>query len=76
MSSDIPPLVPVSAPPLVREKRHYPGDQKNQQQNKKKSDASSSDDDQRAEKLDDDLHQKPVNTDKNNVKVGHIDEYV
>lgn len=74
MSSDIPPLVPVSSPPLVREKRHYPGDQKDNSQ--KKSDASSTDEHQHQEESDDDLSHKPVNTDKKNVKVGHIDEYV
>ncbi|MCU7939694.1 MAG: hypothetical protein KZQ64_06175 [gamma proteobacterium symbiont of Bathyaustriella thionipta] len=76
MSNDIPPLVPASSPPLVREKRHYPGDQKNQKHNKKKSEYSATEEDQLPEETDDDLLHKPVNTDKNNVKVGHIDEYV
>lgn len=75
MSSDIPPLVPVSSPPLVREKRHYPGEQKNQQQNKKKSDAAS-ENEQQTEESDADKLPEPVNTDNKNVKVGHIDEYV
>ena len=75
MSSDIPPLMPVSSPPLVREKRHYPGDQKKQSENQKKSDDSSVDDDQSAGETDD-LLNKPANADKNNVNIGHIDEYV
>jgi len=75
MSSDIPPLMPISSPPLVREKRHYPGDQKQQSENQKKSDDSSVDDDQSTEETDDLLH-KPANADKKNVNIGHIDEYV
>ncbi len=68
MSGDISPLRPASPTPLVREKRHYPGEQKDSQQKQDK-------DTQSKKESDDGLHQKPVNTDEKNGKVGHIDEY-
>lgn len=68
MSGDISPLRPASPTPLVREKRHYPGEQKDNQQQQDK-------DSQSKKESDDDLQQKPVNTDEKNGKVGHIDEY-
>ena len=69
MSGDISPMSPASPTPLVREKRHYPGDQK---EKKQKQD----DDAQSKKEPDNDAQQKPVNIDEKNGKVGHIDEYV
>lgn len=65
MSGDISPLSPASPTPLVREKRHYPSEQKDKNQKKQEHD----------EQADNEAQQKPVNVDEKNVKVGHIDEY-
>ncbi len=72
MSGDISPLVPVSSTPLVREKRHYPGDQK---EKKQEQDEQTNDEAQSEKESDSDSQQKPVNIDEKNGKVGHIDEY-
>lgn len=69
MSNDISPLTPSSPTPLVREKRHYPGDQKEKQQPKDEDAQSKKDSDEPSS-------QKPVNIDEKDGKVGHIDEYV
>ncbi len=68
MSGDIPPLNPVSPTPLVREKRHYPGEHKDDQ-------ARSDKESQEKQSPDDGSNQNPVNTNEKNGKVGHIDEY-
>jgi hypothetical protein len=65
MSGDISPLSPTSPTPLVREKRHYPGEQKDKNQKKQEHD----------EQVANEAQQKPVNIDEKNVKVEHIDEY-
>ncbi|MCW8930675.1 MAG: hypothetical protein OQL19_10600 [Gammaproteobacteria bacterium] len=72
MSGDISPLSPISSTPLVREKRHYPGDQK---ENKQEQSDQTDDDAQSKEESEVDSQQKPMNNDKKNGKVGHIDEY-
>jgi len=72
MAGDISPMSPVSSTPLVREKRHYPNEEKEKNQKNDQSD----DDQQLKKESDDDMQQKRVNNDKKNVTVGHIDEYV
>jgi hypothetical protein len=86
MSGDISPLSPASATPLVREKRHYPGEQKEKNLKKQAQDVQTSDDEQAKNESDDDEQAKnesdddeqenTVNRDEKNVKIGHIDEYV
>ena len=76
MSGDISPLSPASATPLVREKRHYPGEQKEKNLKKKAQDDQTSDDEQAKNESDDDEQENTVNKDEKNVKIGHIDEYV
>ncbi|WP_198263510.1 hypothetical protein [sulfur-oxidizing endosymbiont of Gigantopelta aegis] len=68
-------MSPVGASRLVQEKRHYPGQHKEQH-----SKQSSKDDDESLEKgIDADAplsaEQKSVNAKEKNVKLGHIDEY-
>ncbi|MCP3851124.1 MAG: hypothetical protein GY694_12930 [Gammaproteobacteria bacterium] len=80
MSGDIPPLNPVAPTPLVREKRHYPGEHKDDQARSDKesqSDKKSPKDEESQEKQspDDGANQNPMNTNEKNGKVGHIDEY-
>lgn len=75
MSGDISPLRPVSPSPMVREKRHYPNEEKDKNEKKQEQDAPSDDDAQLKNESASDVPQKAVNIDKNNVKVGHIDEY-
>lgn len=75
MSGDISPLRPVSSTPLVREKRHYPGDQKDNNQDKQEKDEPGNNTDAEEKKSSQDVQQKNVNIDPNNVTVGHIDEY-
>ena len=75
MSGDISPLRPVSITPLVREKRHYPGDQKENSRDKQEKDELDNNTDAEDKESTEDMQQKNVNIDKNNVTVGHIDEY-
>lgn len=80
MSGDILPLTPVSSTPLVREKRHYPGEQKDKNQTKDEpADDELLSKEESEEKSDDDtqqkVQQKSVKIDKKDGKVGHIDEY-
>ncbi len=75
MPGDITPLGPVSPPPLVREKRHYPNEQKDKNLKKQEQNAQTEDEQPSDNGAGNDVLQKSVNGDKNNVKVGHIDEY-
>ncbi len=81
MSGDIRALTSLAPMPLVREKRHYPGEQ--QKQHKKKQQQLSADEQQddveidaQEEVEDEDLiRQKKLGNDEKNVRVLHIDEY-
>lgn len=83
MSGDIRALTSLAPMPLVREKRHYPGEQKKQEQHKKKQQQLSVDEQQDADETDaqeyvedgDIIQQKKLDNDKKNVRVLHIDEY-
>ncbi len=75
MSGDISPLGPVSPTPLVREKRHYPNEQKDKNLNQQEQSTQADDEAQSDKKSENDVPQKSMNGDKKNVKVGHIDEY-
>ncbi len=75
MPGDIAPLGPVSPTPLVREKRHYPNEQKDKNLKKQEQNAQTEDEQPSDKGSGNDVLQKSVNGDKNNVKVGHIDEY-
>ncbi len=73
MVNNISPLVPLNATPLVREKRHYSGEHNKQKKHKQ--------DDKPAQKQVADVEEieisdLPVDTDKKDGKVKHIDEYV
>jgi len=76
MAGDISPMSPASPTPLVREKRHYPGEQKEKNQKKKAPDDQANDDEQAKNDSDNDVQQNTVNIDQKNVKIEHIDEYV
>ena len=65
MSGDIAPMSPLPPSPLVRERRHYPGQHKDDQTQQQTSDKAET-----SEK-----EAKDVNNNKKNVTVGHIDEY-
>ena len=76
MADDIQPLTPMTSTPLVREKRHYPGEQEQQaQQYKKQQKKKSSDEAEVAKETSDDLSKKLVDIDEKNATVRHIDEY-
>jgi len=84
MSGDIKPLSSLNSMPLVREKRHYPGDQNKQQQKKqqqKEEQLSSTENEEEpevdAEVQGSDKEDKETNvdSDEKNFKVKHIDEY-
>lgn len=77
MSVNVQPLTSITPTPLVREKRHYPGDQKKQQQNKQKE-AKSAEPQDEADVEQDELkaeQKKSMDIDEKNVRVKHIDEY-
>ncbi|MCU7836186.1 MAG: hypothetical protein KZQ83_13170 [gamma proteobacterium symbiont of Taylorina sp.] len=80
MSGDIQALTSLTPTPLVREKRHYPGDQKKQKQQQKQQ--QTSEEDENAEALDSEeqglknKQEKNMDSDEKNVRVMHIDEYV
>ncbi len=84
MSGDIRALTSLAPMPLVREKRHYPGEQQKQKQHKKKQQQLSADEQQDADETDaqeeledeDIIQQKKLDNDEKNVRVLHIDEYV
>lgn len=65
MSGDIAPMSPLPPSPLVRERRHYPGQHKDDQTRQQAAEQSD-----KSEK-----EPKDVNLNKKNVTVGHIDEY-
>jgi hypothetical protein len=73
MANNISPLVPLNAPPLVREKRHYPGEHKKQKK-QKQDDKSAQKQVVAVEEIE--MSDLPVDTDKKDGKVTHIDEYV
>ena len=75
MANNISPLVPLSTTPLVREKRHYSGEHDKQQKHKHKQDDKS---EQKQIATDEEIEmpELPVDTDKKDGKVKHIDEYV
>ena len=73
MSSDIQPLTSITATPLVREKRHYPNEQKQQ----KKSTADEAEQDSSVENDEaDNAGEENIDIEKKNAGVKHIDEYV
>lgn len=73
MSSDIQPLTSIIATPLVREKRHYPNEQKQQ----KESTADEVEQDSGVESDEtDNGSEENIGIDKKNAGVKHIDEYV
>ena len=84
MSGDIRALTSLAPMPLVREKRHYPGEQQKQKQHKKKQQQLSADEQQDADEIDaqgevedeDIIQQKKLDNDGKDVRVLHIDEYV
>ena len=71
MATDIPPLTPLTPTPLVREKRHYPGEEKDKPQSKKQKNEQNSGKDGAHDKEAD----KPVDIDEKDGTVRHIDEY-
>ncbi|MDX2503624.1 MAG: hypothetical protein QNL62_03995 [Gammaproteobacteria bacterium] len=73
MPDDIQPLTSVSSSPLVRERRHYPGDQQKQQS--KKQDKKASDDAQTRPEVDNSIAQNDMDIDKKNARDNHIDEF-
>ena len=76
MASDIQPLTSVSSTPLVREKRHYPGEQKKNQQKKQDKQEKNTSDDVPAEPETDDIElKKGIDIDEKSARVKHIDEY-
>ena len=76
MASDIQPLTSVSSTPLVREKRHYPGEQKEKQQKKQDKQEKNTSDDVPAEPEADDIElKKSIDIDEKSARVKHIDEY-
>ena len=75
MATDIPPLTPVTPTPLVREKRHYPGEEKDQPQpqnkkQKQQNEQNSEKDDALVKEAD-----KSVDINEKDGTVRHIDEY-
>lgn len=75
MTTDISPLTPVPSTPLVREKRHYPGEQKEQAQQKQQNSQNQEKPSEEADKEEKSLTKKPVDIDEKDVTVRHIDEY-
>jgi hypothetical protein len=75
MSGDILPMSPVSATRLVQEKRHYPGQHKEQSPKDDKESEKDSTGDAQLMNEQSTAEQKNVNAQGKNVKVGHIDEY-
>lgn len=73
MAGDIQPLAPTQSTPLVREKRHYRGEQEQQAQQYKQQKQKSSE--QSKQETDDEKGKKPVDIGEKNVTVKHIDEY-
>ena len=83
MSGDIRALTPLAPMPLVRGKRHYPGEQQKQEQHKKKQPQLSAESQEQVDEPDtqnevedvDIIQQKKLDNDGKNVRVLHIDEY-
>ena len=73
MSSDIQPLTSIIATPLVREKRHYPNEQK--QQKNSTSDEEKQDSGIENDELDN-AGEENMDNDNKQTGVKHIDEYV
>lgn len=76
MANDIAPLTPITPTPLVRQKRHYPGEERQQpQQRQRRSDTDSSADHTDEELEEKTINKKSVDIDEKDVTVRHIDEY-
>lgn len=77
MADDIQPLTPLNPTPLVREKRHYRGEQEQQaQQNKQQKKSPPNEPESETEdEVKDETAKKQVEIDGKNVTVRHIDEY-
>ena len=75
MADDIQPLTPMNPTPLVREKRHYRGEQEQQAQPHKQPKKKPADETAAENEVKDGLPEKQVDLDEKNVTVRHIDEY-
>jgi len=75
MADDIQPLTPMNPTPLVREKRHYRGEQEQQTQQHKQPKKKPADESAAENEVQDGTPEKQVDIDEKNVTVRHIDEY-
>jgi len=81
MSNDISPLSAVSSTPLVREKRHYSGEnaskkKKSDDQSKKKKKQQEIETLPEDKTIEGEQSKNSIDKEIENVKVSHIDEYV